>query len=324
MIGFYPLTVNTKGGLTMRVFLASFLLVAVVSAAPTDWYILDYWDVPEIPGNPDSPTDISHAFGLACRDGYVYVGHFNDEDLYPPEGPFETNLWVYDENGNYQGKHFPSDITDIDTGCVDWKGDADHGGMGWYMGNRRDIEVFFVADNGSSYTSFVGPSNFTTRTYGMAHNPDDDMLYVSNWITSWSAWGSLGGSGHVTSWTQEDPGFRYNALKYVSVNGTDYLLAQDRNDIDTWDNYLHIFVLDASGIPDIYSPDVIIEYNEDSQLIYYPGDISWDGDNFWMLDQNRLNEDGSDYPTEIALPGLSSYTVNITPMSLGQIKAQFR
>jgi hypothetical protein len=307
----------------MRTILVLALTLFAVCAMATDWYILDYWDVPEVPGDPDSSTDFSHAFGLAYRDSEIYVGHFNDEDLYPAP-PFETNLWVYDMDGNYQGKHFASDITDIDTGCVDWKEDADHGGMGWYMGNRRDIEVFFVADNGSSYTSFSGPPNFSERTYGIAHNPDDDMLYCSNWITSWFAYGSLDGSGHVTSWTQEDPGFTYNALKYVSVGGTDYLLAQDRGILDSWDNYLHIFVLDASGVPDIYTPDVIIEYNEESLLIYYPGDISWDGDNFWMLDQNRLNEDGSDWPTEIALPGLSSYTVNITPASLGHIKAQFK
>lgn len=307
----------------MKTLLVLTVFIAAVSALATDWYVLDSWDVPEVPGNPDSPTDYSHAYALACRGNEIYVGHFNADDLY--EGPpYLTNLWVYDENGNYQGKHFPSDITEIDTGCVDWKEDADHGGIGWYMGNRRDIEVFFVADNGSSYTSFAGPSNFTTRTYGIAHNPDDDILYVSNWMSSWFAYGSLDGSGHVTSWNQEDPGFRYNALKYVSVGGTDYLLAQERGDDGTWDNYLHIFVLDASGIPNIYSPDVIIEYNEDSQLIYYPGDISWDGDNFWMLDQNRLAEDGSDWPTKIALPGLSSYTVNIKPASLGQIKAQFR
>jgi len=307
----------------MRTLGVLLTLAVAVSVSATDWYILDYWDVPEVPGNPDSSTDYSHAFGLAYRDSEIYVGHFNDEDLYPGP-PFETNLWVYDMDGNYQGKHFSSDVTDIDTCCVDWKGDADHGGTGWYMSNRRAIEFFLVADNGSSYTSFPGPSNFSDRSYGVAHNPDDDILYVSNWMSTWFAWGYLDGSGHVTSWTQEDPGFRYNALKYVSVGGTDYLLAQDRGDLDSWDNYLHIFILDASGVPDIYSPDVIIEYNEGGDLIYYPGDISWDGDNFWMLDQNRLNEDGSDYPTEIALPGLSSYTVNITPASLGHIKAQFK
>ena len=305
----------------MRTLCLVLTLVAAASVYATDWYILDYWECPEVPGNPDSPTDISHAFGLVYRDSEIYVSHWNEETLYP-DPPFLTNLWVYDVDGNYQGKHFPSDITDIDTGCVDWKGDADHGGMGWYMGNRRDIEIFFVADNGSSYTSFAGPSNFTQRTYGVAHNPDDDMMYVSNWITSWIAWGPLDGSGHVTSWTQHDTGFTYNALQYVSVDGTDYLLAQSRGELDSWDNALHVFILDASGVPnDIYIPDEVIDYEGE---IYYPGDISWDGDNFWMLDQNRLNESGSDYPTKIALPWLSSYTVNIQPASLGEIKAQFR
>ncbi|UCE26732.1 MAG: hypothetical protein JSW52_10360 [Candidatus Coatesbacteria bacterium] len=307
----------------MRTLCVLLTLAFAFPVSATDWYILDSWDVPEVPGNPDNPTDYSHAFGLAYRDSEIYVGHFNSEDLYPGP-PFETNLWVYDMSGNYQGKHFPSDITDIDTGCVDWKEDADHGGTGWYMSDRRGVGVYFVADNGSSYTYFAAPPNFTERTYGVAHNPDDDMLYVSNWITSWFGYGSLDGSGHVTSWTQEDPGFRYNALKYVSVGGTDYLLAQDRGDLDSWDNSLHIFILDGSGVPNIYVPDVVIDYNEGGQLIYYPGDISWDGDNFWMLDQNKLAEDGSDWPTKIALPDLSSYTVNITPASLGNIKAQFR
>jgi|GEM_PF-934686 len=307
----------------MRTLCVFLMLVVAASVSATDWYILDYWDVPEVPGDPDSSTDFSHAFGLAYRDSEIYVSHFNADELYP-DPPFLTNLWVYDMDGNYQCKHFPSDITDIDTGCVDWKGDADHGGTGWYMGNRRDIEVFFVADNGSSYTSFAGPSNFSGWMYGMAHNPDNDMLYVSNWVneSGWIAWGSLNGSGHVTTWTQNDNGFPYNALKYVSVGGASYLFAQYRGLNGSWDNSLHIYNLDASGIPeDIYVPDEIIDYNEE---FYYPGDISWDGDNFWMLDQNRLNEDGSDYPTEIALPGFSSYTVNITPASLGHIKAQFK
>jgi len=305
----------------MRAFLALALTLFAVCAMATDWYILDYWDVPEVPGDPDSSTDFSHAYGLAYRDSEIYVSHWNPDEQYP-DPPFVTNLWVYDMDGNFQGTHFPSDITDIDVGNVDWKGDADHGGTGWYMGNRRDIEIFLVADNGSSYTSFAGPPNFTGWMYGIAHNPDDDILYVSNWLSTWIAWGPLNGSGHVTTWTQEDPGFRYNALQYISVGGTDYLLAQLRGDDGSWDNSLHVFSLDASGIPnDIYVPDEIIDYNEE---FYYPGDISWDGDNFWMLDQNRLNEDGSDYPTEIALPGLSSYTVNITPASLGNIKAQFK
>jgi hypothetical protein len=307
----------------MRTFFALILTLFSVCATATDWYVLDYWDVPEIPGDPENPDDYSHAFGLAYRDSEIYVSHWNSNELYP-DPPFLTNLWVYDMDGDYQGKHFPSDITDIDTGCVDWKADSDHGGTGWYMGNRRGVEVFFVADNGSSYTSFPGPSNFSERIYGVAHNPDNDVLYVSNWVNESGriAWGSIDGSGHVTSWTQEDPGFPYNALKYVSVGGASYFLAQYRGLEGSWDNTLHVFSLNSSGIPnDIYVPDEIIDYDEE---FFYPGDISWDGDNFWMLDQNRLNDDGSDWPTEIALPGFSSYTVNITPASFGNIKAQFR
>lgn len=294
-----------------------FLTLAVTFSVYA-WMELDAWPVPDVTHNPNDETD-TFAYGLAWKDSLLYVQSWNPDSIWP-NPPWYTNLFIYDESGNYQGTQFSSDIDDIDCSGVDWKGDTDHGGVGWYMGARREPKLYLTAENGSSYTSFAGPSYFS-RLYGVAHNPDNDILYVSDFMTGFVAWGALDGSGHVTSWTQESVGVTYNALKYVSLGRTQYLLAQYR-DANQWNHRLDIFSLSADGIPhDIYIPDVSIDF---TTYYYYLGDIDFDGEYLWVLDQNRGGESGLDYVMKLDIPEFTAGVANIQPASFGAIKAQFR
>ncbi len=290
------------------------LLAVVVSATATDWRVLSEWEVPEVFADPDDATNI-FAFGLAYADSNIYVSSWNPDEIFP-DPPWVTNLYVYDESGNYQGTQFSSDITDIDVSGVDYDG------TDWYMGKRRESTestIYLVAGDGSSYTSFAGPATFN-RLYGVAYNPDNSILYVSDWSTGNIAWGSVGGSGHVTSWTEVSIGINLGALVYGSANGNDYLFGVEREQY--FYSGLHIWELDGSGQPDdYYLPDDFINFGE---YFYYPGDIDWDGEYLWVLNQNVDGAGGMDAVTKIALPGYSDYLINITPASLGEIKAKFR
>jgi hypothetical protein len=303
----------------MRMFVALLFVVTAVSSFGQDWVLIDEWPVPEVLSNPDDETD-TFAFGLAWKDDLIYVQSWNPDTIWP-EPPWYTNLYVYDESGNYQGTQFSSDLDQIDCSCVDWKGDSDHGGEGWYMGARMVSTMYFTAEDGSSYDEFAGPSNFS-RMYGVAHNPDNDMLYVSDDSTGWAGWGYLDGSGHVTSWVQENVGFMYCSMKYVPVGRSNYLIAVYREFGVYEYSQLHIFTLNSNGEPrNIYSPDIIIDFGD---FFYYPGDFSYDGEYMWLLDQNKDGAGGLDYVAQIDLPGFDDGIVNIKPASLGQIKAQFR
>ncbi|UCE26733.1 MAG: hypothetical protein JSW52_10365 [Candidatus Coatesbacteria bacterium] len=294
----------------MRTLCVLLTLAFTFPVSATDWGHLGDFPCPEV-------ANEERGFGLAWRDSEVFVACWNAEAT----PPWYTNLFVYDESGNYQGEHFPTELTDIDISGLDWKSDADHGGMGWYAGGRQEPTIYLIADDGSSYDSFAGPSNFD-RIYGVAHNPDDDMFYTSDFITGWVGWGDLDGSGAVSSWNQENPGITYNSMKYVPGTGTDYLFAIYRGELDTWIHEVHIFSLDGSGVPnDIYVPDQIIDFGN---YFYYLGDFDWDGEHMWLLDQNKGGGDATlDYVAKIALTGFSPDT-NIVPTSLGHIKAQFK
>lgn len=303
----------------MRLFVALIFVVAAVTSFADDWVLLGDWPLTDMLHAPDDDTN-QFAFGLAWKDGLIYVQSWNPEDFWA-DPPWYTNLYVYNESGVYQGTQFSSDIDDIDCSGVDWKGDSDHGDTAWYMGGRREATMYFTAEDGSSYTEFAGPSNFS-RMYGVAHNPDNDMLYVSDDSTGWAGWGYLDGSGLVTSWTQENVGFMYCAMKYVAVGRSNYLMAIFREYGVYSNSQLHIFTLNSNGEPrNIYSPDIIIDFGD---YFYYPADFDWDGEYMWLLDQNKGGAGGVDYVAKLDLPGFNDGIVNIKPASLGQIKAQFR
>ncbi|UCE26731.1 MAG: hypothetical protein JSW52_10355 [Candidatus Coatesbacteria bacterium] len=294
----------------MRTLFAGILLVAVISAVATDWRIVDEWEVWGV-------TD-DHAWGLTKKDGSdIYLANWHPDDI----TEWETNIFVYEEDGTYQGELFDTPITDFDACGVVWKGDSDHGGVGWYMGSRRDSNVFFVAEDGTSYTSFSGPGTFG-NVFGVTYNAENDILYVTDWESARIAWGTVDSSGHVTSWNTENFGFDIGGLAYGVADGTKYLFGIERyRDGRYWDAGLNVWELDASGQPlDIYVP--IDYFNFD--VFYFPGGIFWDGDFLWMLNQNYDGATNPDKVTKIALPGYSDYLVNITPASLGNIKAQFR
>ena len=301
------------------VILVFVLAAFAVTVFADEWIVINEWPVYEVLSNPDDPED-TFAFGLAWKDDLIYVQSWNPDTVWEVP-PWFTNLYIYNESGNYQGTQFSSDLDDIDCSGVDWKGDSDHGGVGWYMGGRREATMYFTAEDGSSYTDFAGPSNFD-RMYGVAHNPDNDMLYVSDDSTGWAGWGYLDGSGLVTSWTQENVGFMYCAMKYGSVGRSNYLMAIFREYGVYNYSQLHIYTLHSDGEPrDIYVPDIIIDFGD---YFYYPGDFCYDGEYMWLLDQNKDGAGGLDYVAQIDLPGFSDGIVNIQPASLGNIKAQFR
>jgi hypothetical protein len=285
------------------------LLTFVVAVSASGWSIVSDFPCPEV-------ANEERGFGLAWRDNEVYVACWNYEE------PWYTNLFVYDESGNYQGEHFPTGLTDIDISGIDWKGDADHGGMGWYGGGRQDPTMYLIADDGSSYTDFAGPTGFD-RMYGVAHNPDNDILYVSDDSSGWVGWGYVDGSGLVTSWTQENVGFMYCAMKYVPAGRSNYLMAIYREYGVYEFSQLHIFTLNSNGEPiDIYDPYIIIDFGD---YFYYPADFDWDGEYMWLLDQNRGGDPNTlDYACKMDIPEFGEGVVNITPASLGNIKAQFK
>lgn len=293
----------------MRTLCVLLTLVVAVLVSATDWRVVDQWEVFGV-------TD-DHAWGLTKQDGSdIYIGNWHVDDDYE----WETNIFVYQDDGDFQGELFDNPISDFDISGVEYKGDADHGGTGWYMGHRREATMYFVAEDGTSYTTFSGPGSFD-RMFGVTYNAENDILYVTDWLTQQIAWGTVDSSGHVTSWNSESFGYDIGGLAYGVANGTKYLFGVERyRDARFWDAGLNVWELDASGQPlDIYIP--IDYFNFDA--FYFPGGVFWDGDFLWMLNQN-YDETNIDAVTKIALPGYSDYLVNITPASLGNIKAQFR
>jgi hypothetical protein len=292
----------------MRLFLVFVFVAAAITAFAQDWVFIDDFPCEEV-------ANEQRGFGLAYRDNEIFVACWNYYE------PWYTNLFVYDLDGNYQGEHFAAGFDDIDISGIDWKSDSDHGGEGWYGGGRQAPDMYLIAEDGSSYDYFAGPPNFT-RMYGVAHNPDNDMLYVSDFMSGWAGWGYLDGSGHVTSWTEEAVGLTYSAMKYASVGRSNYLMAIYR-DAGYQYHELHIFTLNSNGEPrNIYSPDITIEFGD---AFYYLGDFDYDGDYMWLLDQNKEGEGTTlDFVAQIDLPGFDDGIVNIQPASLGSIKAQFR
>jgi hypothetical protein len=281
-------------------------------ASAADWYVVDEWEIPSV------PEDLS--FGLEWRDNLIYIVNWD----YDFEGPYSTNLYVHDESGNYIGLQYPDDLTDINCAGLDWKYDTDHGGKGWYLGSEQGNTVYFVEENGGFYSSFNGHSTFG-RVTGVAHNPDDDMLYISDSGSTRIAWGTIDGSGRCTSWHMEHlPLTRYEALEYVrNSRGTDYLFGLYIAFGDPLSSReLHIWELAVDGVPvDIFNPDDIADFGD---AFYYACDIGWDGDNLWLSHYDTDGRIVYDVVSKIDLPDYSSEYTVIKPMSFGRVKIQFR
>lgn len=284
------------------------LLILVVPTYVTtaDWYIVKEWEIVVVPDD--------RSFGLDWKEGQIYVVNWH---LLPP---YATNLYVHTEDGYFLYEQLDENLN-IDCAGLDWKNDWDHGGKGWYLGSKNESMVYFVNENGTGYWEFYGPTNFN-RVYGVVHNQDDDILYVSDWSAGRIAWGSLSDTGCVSSWTEETVGSKYCALEYIRNSGGNYYLLGLNRSYDYWDSELHIWKLDDDGIPnDVYEPDDVAYFGD---TFYYPGDIGWDNENIWLLNQDY---EGTAYPdavTEIALPDYLSDLTVITPMSFGKVKTQFR
>jgi hypothetical protein len=283
------------------------VLLAFFPVAAADWYVVNEWEITAVPEDD--------SFGLDWKDDHICVMNRHTG------GPYKTNIYIHSEDGFYLYEQFDQAL-DINCTGLDWKNDWDHGGKGWYLGAMGISKVFFVNENGTSYTEFDGPTDFNL-IYGVVHNQDDDILYVSDWsATGRIAWGYLDNNGHVTSWTEEGVGLKYGALEYVrNSSAHDYLFGLYR-EVGYWDSEIHIWELDANGNPvDIYSPDDIVDFGD---VFYFPGDIGWDGDCIWLLNQNYEDMADPDAVTEIALPDYLSDLTVITPTSFGRVKAQFR
>lgn len=281
------------------------VLLTFFPAAAADWYIVDEWDV-IVPNRK--------AFGIDWDDEKVYIVNWYESP------PYNTDIRIYTEYGFYLGGQFEFTLNINCTG-LDRKADRDHGGTGWYLGSRDGSAIYLVNENGTGYYEFPGPADFDL-VYGVVHNQDNDILYISDWSTGRIAWGNLEDMGYVLSWTEKNVGAKYCALEYIRNSGGDYYLLGLNRSSDYWDSELHIWKLNDNGIPeDIYEPDDVADFGD---TFYYPADIGWDNDNIWLLNQDYDGITDIDYVTEIALPEYFSDVTTIKPVSFGKVKARFR
>ncbi|UCE26734.1 MAG: hypothetical protein JSW52_10370 [Candidatus Coatesbacteria bacterium] len=295
----------------MRTLCVLLTLTVAVIASATDWGTLDEWIVYED----------EYIFGLTSKgDGKIYLTSYSFD--YDP-----VQVWRYSADGTFEGIELTVVGGGYSASGLCYINDGSVGGEMWLIGGLTSNIVYIVDSSGNDLGAFAAPATWD-NIHGIAYNPDNDLLYLSYspdvTLSGSVAWDTFTGPGFTPSWTESTSTDTFSGLSYGDVGGAKYLFAMRRDRVSYWDSMVYIWTLDGSGLPtDIYIPDDIIAFGDDYMPV--PGNIYWDGDYLWVNNQNHSDPDVlEDAIAEIWLNGYSPGDTNITPASLGHIKAQFK
>ncbi|UCE26393.1 MAG: hypothetical protein JSW52_08530 [Candidatus Coatesbacteria bacterium] len=240
------------------------------------------------------------------------------------EGIGAGNLWISDWGASYgfyehdrDGTVLSGFIPAIDDGSTQdcaYMIDDELWVVGYYYDNRIDFY-----DDAGIVGSSVGPPGWG-EPWGVAYsNEDNNLIYVGQ--SDYIAYGAYVDYGTDVTWTELHVGDgvgNFTGLGYYAPSRTAegrYLFGVARLS-DPWTNTLYVFNVNDVGVPDVVNPAYTFDLNS---FLDPDGSIAgceWDGEHLWLLDQSE-----PDYVIEFDL-GLDD--TNITPASLGNIKASFK
>lgn len=184
----------------------------------------------------------------------------------------------------------------------------------WWNANIID----FYDETGLLGT-LTGPAGWADA-WGCAYsNEDNNKLYIGG-RDGQIAYGNFLDYDTPISWTTLVPGagtfvgMGYYAPQNRTAYGR-YLFTLERIS-DPWTNTLYVWNVNDAGVPEVDTPAYIFDLNSFLDPEGAAGGIEWDGEHLWVLHQSE-----PDYVIEF---DLELDDTNITPKSLGGIKANFR
>jgi hypothetical protein len=245
------------------------------------------------------------------------------------EGVGAGNLWISDyattygffeceRDGTLTGGFIPVRDDGATQDCA-YMIDEDYWVVGYYYGN----EVDFYDSGGTLLGTINGPAGWG-EPWGCAYSNDgNNIVYLG--ALDQIAYGTYTNPTTAISWTVldlETGSGNVTGLGYYYPEGRSefgkYLFGIARVE-DPFTNTLFVWNVDESGVPDVNTPAYTFDMNEYLDPDGAVAGIEWDGQHLWLLDQAQGGALRLVFEFDLGISGLS-----ITPMSLGNIKANFR
>ncbi len=252
-----------------------------------------------------------YGFGLGIKYEGIGAGNIWITDWGSTPGFYE-----FDRSGSLQAGFIPAIDANSTQDCA-YIIDDDI----WVVGYYGDNYIDFYDDSGI-VDSVPGPPGWTD-VWGVAYsNDENNVIYLGQ--TDVIAYGTYTDPGTDISWTDLHLGDgvgRVSGLGYYAPGGRTaegrYLFGVART-TDPWGTTLFVWRVNDNGRPLTNVPAYVFDLSSFLTPDSLTGGIEWDGQHLWVLDQPV---EDTDYVIEFDL-GLDD--TNITPMSLGNIKASFR